>query len=383
MSRFGHRGRTLTVLGSIALLLALLAWVALRTGPMAPIAVTTTTVESRALNPALSGIGLVEAQHIAKLGPTAPGRLLTLRVDVGDRVEAGTVLAEMDPTDLAERRRALSAAVQRANAAVAEAVARRDNAAVQHRRYSNLAARQLVSDEALASREQERTVTDAALAVARAERERLQAELEALDAGRATLVLRAPADGLVVARHADVGDTLVAGETVLEVLEPASLWVDVRFDQVNSQGLAVGLPALIRLRSDETTALPGVVRRLEPKADAVTEERVAKITFATLPEPLPPLGELVDVTLALPQVVPRAVIPNAAIRRDGGRVGVWRIEDGSLQFAPIRTGATDLDGHVQVLEGLAVGDRVVVHSERALTAGSRITIVERIPGTPR
>jgi hypothetical protein len=187
----------------------------------------------------------------------------------------------------------------------------------------------------------------------------------------------------VVARHADVGDTLVAGETVLEVLEPASLWVDVRFDQVNSHGLAVGLPASIRLRSDEATALPGVVRRLEPKADAVTEERVAKVAFATLPEPLPPLGELVNVTVALPPVAPRAVIPNAAIRRDGGRVGVWRIDDGSLAFAPIRTGVSDLEGHVQVLEGLAVGDRIVVHAARVLTAGSRITIVERIPGTPR
>ncbi len=383
MSRLGHRGRALTVLGSIALLLALLAWVALRTGPMAPIAVTTTTVESRALSPALSGVGLVEAQHIAKLGPTAPGRLLALHADVGDRVDAGAVLANMDPTDLAERRRALSAAVQRADAAVAEAIARRDNAAVQHRRYRDLASRQLVSDEALAARDQERAVTEASLAVTRAERVRLQAELDALDAGRATFVLRAPAAGLVVARHADVGDTLVAGETVLEVLEPASLWVDVRFDQVNSHGLAVGLPASIRLRSDEATALPGVVRRLEPKADAVTEERVAKVAFATLPEPLPPLGELVDVTVALPPVAPRAVIPNAAIRRDGGRVGVWRIDDGSLAFAPIRTGVSDLEGHVQVLEGLAVGDRIVVHAARVLTAGSRITIVERIPGTPR
>lgn len=383
MSRLGHRGRTFTVLGSIALLLALLAWVALRTGPMAPIAVTTTTVESLALRPALSGIGLVDAQHIAKLGPTAPGRLLALHADVGDRVDAGAILAEMDPTDLAEHRRALSAAVQRADAGVAEAVARRDNAAAQHRRYRDLASRQLVSDEAFAAREQERAVTEAALAVARAERVRLQAELEALDAGRATLVLRAPAAGLVVSRHADVGDTLVAGETVLEVLEPASLWVDVRFDQVNSHGLAVGLPASIRLRSDEATALPGVVRRLEPKADAVTEERVAKVAFATLPEPLPPLGELVDVTVALPPVAPRAVIPNAAIRRDGGRVGVWRIDDGSLAFAPIRTGVSDLEGHVQVLEGLAVGDRIVVHAARVLTAGSRITIVERIPGTPR
>ena len=383
MSRLGNRGRTLTVLGSIALLLALLAWVALRSGPLAPIAVTTTTVDARALHPALSGIGLVEAQHVAKIGPTAPGRLLALHAEVGDNVEAGTVLAEMDPTDLAERRRALSAAVQRADAAVAEASARRDNAALQHHRYRDLAARQLVSEEALAAREQERAVTEAALDVARAERVRLQAELGALDAGRATLTLRAPASGLVVARHAEVGDALVAGQAVLEVLEPSSLWIDVRFDQVNSQGLDVGLPALIRLRSDEGNALTGVVRRLEPKADPVTEERVAKIAFDDLPEPLPPLGELVDVHVALPAVPPRAVIPSAAIRRDGGRVGVWRIEDGAPRFAPIRTGATDLDGHVQVLEGLEVGDRIVVHGERTLSEGTRITIVERIPGVPQ
>jgi hypothetical protein len=73
------------------------------------------------------------------------------------------------------------------------------------------------------------------------------------------------------------------------------------------------------------------------------------------------------------------VIPNTAVRREGDKVVVWKIVDGDLRFFPVRLGASDLDGHVQVLEGLGDGDEVVTYSEKALTANSRIHVVDRIP----
>jgi multidrug efflux pump subunit AcrA (membrane-fusion protein) len=95
---------------------------------------------------------------------------------------------------------------------------------------------------------------------------------------------------------------------------------------------------------------------------------------------LPPLGELAEVTVDLPAIPAAPVIPNAAIRRDGDQVGVWQIVDGAPRFVPVKLGRSDLDGRVQVLEGLKAGDRVVVYSEKALTARNRTRIVERIPG---
>jgi hypothetical protein len=64
-------------------------------------------------------------------------------------------------------------------------------------------------------------------------------------------------------------------------------------------------------------------------------------------------------------------------------VGVWQVRDGDLHFTPIKYGASDLDGYVQIREGLKADDQVVVYSNKALTSHSRIDVVERIPGSAR
>ncbi len=115
----------------------------------------------------------------------------------------------------------------------------------------------------------------------------------------------------------------------------------------------------------------------------MTEETLAKVIFDSQPEPLPPVGELAEVTVDLPALPAAPVIPNAAIRREGDKLGVWQIVDGDLHFTPVKLGAADLDGHVQVREGLKNGDQVVIYSEKALTARSRIHVVEHIPGASR
>jgi HlyD family secretion protein len=134
------------------------------------------------------------------------------------------------------------------------------------------------------------------------------------------------------------------------------------------------------LRSRSSQELPGTVFRLEPLADAVTEESLAKVVFAALPEPLPSVGELAEVTVSLPLLPATPVVPNASVQRIGDRPGVWVIEQGELRFAPVRLGETDFDGQLQILDGLEIGAQVVVYSQRALGARSRVKVVERLPG---
>ena len=59
---------------------------------------------------------------------------------------------------------------------------------------------------------------------------------------------------------------------------------------------------------------------------------------------------------------------------------MWTVDDGDLEFRPVRTGASDLDGRVQIVDGLRGGERVVVHSQRALRPRSRIDFVQQMPG---
>ena len=101
--------------------------------------------------------------------------------------------------------------------------------------------------------------------------------------------------------------------------------------------------------------------------------------FDPLPQPLPPIGELAEVTVVLPALPARPTVPNASLQRVHGRLGVWRVEGDKLEFTPVKVLGSDLDGHVQV-DGLKTGERVVVYSQRTLSARSHISIVDHIPG---
>ena len=383
MSRFPLRGRTLALIAAIVPLLILFIYVGLRSGPLAPVAVTVTSVTSEAVSPALFGIGTVEARHTHKIGPIFAGRIQRLEVQVGDQVKAGQVLGEMDPVDLEDRGRSLEAAVRRAEAVLREAEARHAFASTQAQRYDELYASRSVSEELRGTKRQELQIAAAARAVAQAEVVRVRSDREGLGVQQGSLRLVAPVDGLVVAREADPGTTVVAGQAVVEIIDPSSLWMNVRFDQISAAGLRRDLPAQIVLSSRSGLPLKGHVLRVEPKADAVTEETLAKVVFDTQPESLPPLGELAEVTVNLPALPAAPTVANAALRRLGEQIGVWKLVDGDLQFVPVKLGESDLNGRVQVREGVAVGDQVVTYSEKTLTAKSRIKVVDHIAGAPR
>ena len=382
------------MLGLLGLvLLAALLIVLLRAGPLAPTRVTVATVAEGRVSPALFGIGTVEARRAYLIGPTAPGRVLKVLADVGDSVKAGQLLAEMDPVDLAQRLVALQAAAGRAASAQAaaqaqlqDAQARQALATTNARRNVELAGKNFISAGALESRLQEQASAEAAVQAAQAnldgarqELVRLQAEQAGLRQQRDAIRLLAPVDGVVTAREAEAGSTVVAGQAVLRLVDPASLWVKTRFDQGRSAGLASGLPASIVLRSNPAQPLAGKVARLELLSDSVTEERVAQIVFDPLPAGVT-LGELAEVTLQLASAAPSLIVPNASVKRRGEQTGVWRVHEGLLQFVPLRLGASGLDGRVQVLDGLQAGDQVVVYSEKELTEGARFKVVDALAG---
>lgn len=383
MNRMPISRRTLGILAVLVPLAGLLAWVAARSGPLAPVAVTVVKVESNALRPALFGVGTVEARQLHRIGPTAPGRLLRVDVEVGAAVKAGQVLGEMDPVDSDDRLRSQQALLERAAAVLTDATARHAHASTQARRYEQLFAERVVTEEWLAARRHDLQLAAAALAAATEDQARARSDLQALRAQRASLRLLAPVDGIVTARDAEPGTTVVAGQAVVEVVDPRTLWVNTRFDQVSAAGLAADLPARIALRSRRGQTLEGRVLRTEPRADTVTEELLAKVSFRSVPEPLPPIGERAEVTVDLPALPAAPVIPNAAVQRRGSQIGVWTTGGDRLAFVPVKLGRSDLDGRVQVLEGLKAGDAIVLYSEKALDAGSRIHVVDRIAGVAR
>lgn len=381
------------VLGLLGVLLvAAMAYVVVRSGPLAPTRVTVVQATEGRLSPKLFGIGTVEARRSYLIGPTVAGRVRTVAVDVGETVKAGQMLAEMDPVDLDERTAALDASVARAGSATAaaeaqrrDAQARKELAAVNARRYVELGRQNFISTGAVEARLQEQASADALLgaaeanlAAARQDQQRLVAERAGLRQQRSNVRLLAPADGVVTSRDAEPGSTVVAGQAVLRVIEPSSLWIKVRLDQGRSAGLAVGLPAEIVLRSSLGRSIAGKVARIEAVSDSVTEERLAQVSFDHTPTGLA-VGELAEVTLSLPATGNAVVLPNAAIKHVQSQTGVWVVDEAqALRFAPVRLGQASLEGQVQVLDGVKPGTTVIVHSEKDIGAHSRITVVDAL-----
>lgn len=360
-------------------------------GPLAAITVTTARVDEADLAPQLFGIGTVEARRAYLIGPTQAARVTRVLVDHGDTVKAGQLLAEFDPVDLEDRAQGAGSAVQRAQAAISgaeaqvrEATSRQSLATASAMRLRDLRQKGFVSAEAADAKQHEANaaaaaldVAEAALIAARRDAARLGAERAGVGRQRAQFRLTSPVDGLISAREAEPGSTVIAGQAVLRLIDPHSLWVKARFDQGRAGALAAGLPAMIVLRSQPQVMIAGRVARIEISSDSVTEERLVALSFDKVPDGLS-IGELVEATIRLPLQKNALGIPSAALHRVGQRTGVWRIEGGKTVFVPIRIGVQTLEGRTQVLAGLTAGDMVIEHAPEELRAGQRVRVVEQL-----
>lgn len=363
---------------------AAFVWLLATRGPLAPVGVEQAAVTRADLNPGVYGIGTVEAKHAYSVGPIQAGRLLRVMVDQGDRVEVGQVLAEIDPVDLRQRADAAVSAAARARQAaeaalaqVAEAESRTRLAQANLARYQALYRQNFVAKEMVDSRLHEAAAAEAALAASRAnaaaaQREigRAEAERQGVDQLRNSLRLLSPITGVVTTREAEPGTTVVAGQAVLRLADPAHLWVRARVDQARAQAIRVGQAADITMRSAPEMALPGKVARIELQSDAVTEERIVDVAFDPVPDRLY-LGELAEVTLHLPGTRNALAVPRAAIGLRNDRSGVWQAVDGRARFKPVQLGVQTAD-RAQVVSGLAEGERVIVYSARQLDEGMRV-----------
>jgi hypothetical protein len=89
---------------------------------------------------------------------------------------------------------------------------------------------------------------------------------------------------------------------------------------------------------------------------------------------------LVEVTIRTAELADVRSVPTAAVKRVDRQDGVWQVSAGRVVFQPTKLGVTTLDGRSQIVDGLDVGDEVVVHSERVLHADGKVKVVPAIVG---
>ncbi len=184
---------------------------------------------------------------------------------------------------------------------------------------------------------------------------------------------------MVTARLKELGSALGAGEPVLTLIDPKSVWVLAYIDESKAGEIRVGDDAELVLRSRPRQRLKGQVARIEPESDRVNEERRVEIAFDHIPDSFN-LGEQAEVYIRTVSLMQALLVPENAIEGLGqGKGTVWTVEDGHLQKREVTLGHRLLDGRYEITGGLP--DNAVAVDQ--LRSGLRIGRAAKITAEPR
>lgn len=336
------------------------------------------------------GLGTVEARILSRVGFEVGGALTAFAVDAGDRVAPGQEMASLHAAEQEARvaRARAAVAANEANLAKADAAVVRARAVLAQREAANrrqqgLAQRDVTSIQRAEEAQRDEDVARADLAVAEADVAMIRAQ--GMDAAAAlrqeeTLLahhrLIAPYDALVVARHAEAGTVVKAGDPVLTLIDPASIWIQAYVDEERAGQLSLGQPGTIRLRSQPAAEFHGTIGRIGIESDRVNEERRVWLTCSDCPAEMF-LGEQAEVRILTGTRASALMVPELAITGfDGHRGTVWTVADGRLTRAELTFGARDDRGRVEVTAGLPEGAAIVARVSKGAAEGRRARIAE-------
>ena len=307
--------------------------------------------------------GEVRARVESRLGFRVAGKITKRTVEVGQRVKAGQLLAQLDPRDY-------QLAADAGRAQVVSATTQRDLAAADLTRYRALKDQNFISGAELERRE-------ATLKAAQATLEQAQAQLAGQGNQTGYTQLLADVSGVVTAVEAEAGQVVAAGTPVVRIAQDGPR--DVVFAVPEDKLARVPVGSAVTVRSwTGGPSLRGTVRELAASADPVTRTFPVKVTLSEKDagEALP-LG-------ATAYVVPQAVaqlaggvikLPTSALRQEGKGSAVWVLDTASMTVRSQPVEIATADGNEAVIaSGLQPGQKVVSAGVHVLSPGQKVTI---------
>jgi RND family efflux transporter MFP subunit len=320
------------------------------------------TVGASPLQGAYEFAGEVRARVESQLSFRVAGQMVRRQAEVGQRVTAGQVLAEIDPKDYK-----LSA--DAARAAVAAAQTNLDISAADFKRYSGLKDQNFISGADLERRE-------ATLKAAQAQLDQAKAQLAAQgnQAGYARLLADAP--GIITAVLAEPGQVVAAGTPVFRIAQDGARDVVFAVPEDKLAAIHVGDPVEVR-RWTENRVVTAKVREVGASADPATRTFPVKVQMPL--NDAPALGATVYV---VPQSLNHATVqaiklPTSALKQDGKSTAVWVLDKSTMTVKSQPIDIATADGNDAVVSGgLKPGDLVVSAGVHVLQPGQKVTIYQ-------
>lgn len=287
-----------------------------------------TQVRVHAVDLSFPAESLVEAVQQATVGAQVAGRVLEVKADAGQRVKKGELLMRIDGREAEEAMRAAEALYA--------------NAKISYERTRSLVGQKFMSP--------------AALDKARAELDAASANRAAAGAGQSHASILAPMNGIVARRHAEMGDMATPGKPLFTIYEPGSLRVTASVPQYRLKEMRGVKAARVEFPELGKWVDAQSVNVL-PTADASTHVSQVRVALPVVPEATP--GMFARVHFVVGQA-DKLTVPASAVLRRGEVAAVYvQLPDGRLSLRQLRLGERVGQGEIEVLAGLASGDRVV------------------------
>jgi RND family efflux transporter MFP subunit len=326
--------------------------------------VRTITVQPVLFRLSGSVTGTIEARAEADLGFRIAGKLIERKVDVGDRVRAGDVLARLDDQD---QRNALRTAEADLAVAQAEQVQASNEEARKRELLRNDNTTQVLYDAALLSKRTADAKVVAAQAALQTSRDRV-----------GYTELAADRDGVVTATGPDPGQVVEVGEMVVRIAQPEEREAVFNIAEAGVRSAPKEPVIEVALAGAPDVTAVGRVREVSPQADPVTRTHTVRIALENPPDALR-LGATVTGRLKQPPA-PVIELPGTAIVQEAEQSFVWVVDpkDQTVRRRAVRIRPGHEGGPLVVTDGLAQGDIVITAGVHSLAEGQRVRLAKQI-----
>jgi RND family efflux transporter MFP subunit len=337
----------------------------------------------------LDATGYVVARRMATVSAKITGKVREVLIEEGQRVEAGQIMATLDPIDADAQRNLAASQLDAARSQIGAVQAQLIEAEANANRMSDMVKQQLVSkaqyDLAIATRDALR----AQLQTAQRNAQVASSGLRIADQGVDNTIVRAPFSGVVIAKAAQPGEIvspLSAGggftrTGIGTIVDMDSLEVEVDVSEAYIGRVQPKMPVEAVLNAYPDWRIPAEVIAIIPTADRAKATVKVRIALKSRdPRIVPDMGVRVsfleqpqDKPAVAQQTAPRTQVPAAALRKDGDQDIVFVLHDGKAERRAVRLGGNIGDSR-QVLAGVSAGEQVITEAPDTLKEGDAVRV---------
>ena len=335
----------------------------------------------------LTASGYVVAQRRAAVASKATGRLIWLNVREGSKVKEGEIIAKLDASDVQAAIAAAQANVRQTEAVVAQSNVELVNAEADLKRAQGLQAQGFITNQAMDAAVKRVNAAKAAVTSAQASVAVARSQLHVQQVNQNFTEIRAPFDGVVLNKNANVGDIITpfsnaAGSqgAVVTMADMTTLEVEADVSESNLAKAAIGQPVEITLDALPDNRFRGNIAGIVPTVDRAKATVMTKIRFDKLdPRILPEMSAKVTIlsqaATDAEQKPVLAINPKTVVERQGKKV-VFRVKDDQLEMLAVTLGRKIGDNQ-EVSANLQSGDKLVLQPNDKIDAGNKVSVTSK------